>query len=625
MPGPIKLACLSCRASRTRCDGLQPCVSCSNRGRDCVYQPSRRGGARVRKKNRAWEQAVADKETTKHVPQHVTDVCDLAEDADVIFDALFSQSILGGGEIVFESPPGLPPQLVPSVRTYPDDGSILDAYYIFIHPYFPILPPPKTIPRDQPIPRYQNNMDGSGGESEPSTSISLAISAMLALIPGIEDPHPSSKESVLFRRDYAQYLAQCALECIEIESEIPESSVDPAKALLQTPSCDSREPFHPEIPLELESIIALDILSAYEYAQRGNLKKMESRAGQALMAAMSLSLHLRDDDGEPNEAKRRVWWMTYICVSQAAIVGNIEPSILAVFIPTFATEYPALKSDAEAFSFLIQAQQAMLATTQFSTELSKAVKFNGDMDRIHERMRELDSHLESLIKVANSWVLQPTMTATVDSTEGVVSRSLRCMTRIKLNSARIKLHRYSAFESKLVGEAEDALSASESSSATAADSPSPGDTSSLTSLTSLTKVSSCSSENGPSGSDCFSSHQSAKICLRAALNMAQAFDDLPYPNPPGQQTSSTAWPRMMPSLACCALQCAFVLTTIGSLTRSRYSGDAQTAAIAGRLLGRLQVSLLSISTALENYATAFEAIGGTSDQVRQVLRSTGDV
>ncbi|WAO91935.1 Hypothetical protein NCS54_00942000 [Fusarium falciforme] len=476
----------------------------------------------------------------------VPDVWDPSQDADVIFDALFSQSVIRGGDILFESPPDASSQLVPSVRTYQDDGAILDAYYIFIHPYFPILPPPTAVPRDQAIPRYQNNMDGSGGESEPSTSISLAISAMLALIPCTEDPHPTSKESVLFRRDYAQYLAQCALECIEIESEIPESSVDPAKALLQTPRCDSREPFHPE----------------------------------------------------------------YICVSQAAIVGNIEPSILAVFIPTFATEYPALKSDAEAFSFLIQAQQAMLATTQFSTELSKAVKFNGDMDRIHERMRELDSHLESLIKVADSWVLQPTMTATVDPTEAVVSRSLRCMTRIKLNSARIKLHRYSAFESKLVGEAEDSFSASESSSATAADSPSPGDTSSLTSLTSLTKVSSCSSENGPSGSDCFSSHQSAKICLRAALNMAQAFDDLPYPNPPSQQVSSIAWPRMMPSLACCALQCAFVLTTIGNLTRSRYSGDAKTASIAGRLLGRLQVSLILISTALENYATAFEAIGG---------------
>ncbi|RSL76044.1 hypothetical protein CEP51_010327 [Fusarium floridanum] len=355
MPGPIKLACLSCRASRTRCDGLQPCVSCSNRGRDCVYQPSRRGGARVRKKNRAWEQAVAEKEASEQIPQH-GDVWDPTQDADVIFDALFSQSIISRGDILSESPPDISSQFIPSVRTYQDDTAILDAYYIFIHPYFPILPPPKTIPRDQAIPRYQNNMDGSGGESEPSTSISLAISAMLALIPCLHDLHPTSKESVLFRRDYAQYLAQCALECIEIESEIPESSVDPAKALLQTPCCDSREPFHPE-----------------------------------------------------------------------------EPSILAVFIPTFATEYPALESDLEAFSSLIQAQQAMLATTQFSTELSKAVKLNADMGRIHERMRELDSHLESLIKMADSWVLQSTRTAAVNPTEEVVSRSLRCMTRIKLN------------------------------------------------------------------------------------------------------------------------------------------------------------------------------------------------
>ena len=183
---------------------------------------------------------------------------------------------------------------------------------------------------------------------------------------------------------------------------------------------------------------------------------------------------------------------------------------------------------------------------------------------------------------------------------------------MSIKSARIKLHRYSAFESKLVDEAEDALSASDSSSATAAESPSPEDTSSLTSLASLTKMSTCSSESCPSGSDGFSSHQSAKICLRAALNMAQAFEDLPYPNPPGHQTSPTAWPRMMPSLACCEVQCAFVLTTIGNLTRSKYSSDAQTASIAGRLLERLRMSLLSISTALENYATAFEAIGGMS-------------
>lgn len=59
----------------------------------------------------------------------VTDVGDFSEDADVIFDALFSQSILGGGDIPFDSPPDLPPQVDPSVRTYPDDGAM---YVVFL-------------------------------------------------------------------------------------------------------------------------------------------------------------------------------------------------------------------------------------------------------------------------------------------------------------------------------------------------------------------------------------------------------------------------------------------------------------------------------------------------------------
>ena len=67
------------------------------------------------------------------------------------------------------------------------------------------------------------------------------------------------------------------------------------------------------LPRELESVAALDILSIYEYSQRGNLKKMQTRAGQALVAAMAQSLHIGADDDDTNiysEAKRRLWWMT---------------------------------------------------------------------------------------------------------------------------------------------------------------------------------------------------------------------------------------------------------------------------------------------------------------------------
>ncbi|KAJ5782982.1 hypothetical protein N7457_004756 [Penicillium paradoxum] len=43
---PAKAACLACRTSKTRCDGQNPCGSCSSRSRECKYQPSRRGGPR---------------------------------------------------------------------------------------------------------------------------------------------------------------------------------------------------------------------------------------------------------------------------------------------------------------------------------------------------------------------------------------------------------------------------------------------------------------------------------------------------------------------------------------------------------------------------------------------------
>ena len=186
----------------------------------------------------------------------------------------------------------------------------LDAYYIFIHPYFPILPPPSIIPVDQAVPHLQNHVEDFEEGFEPSSPISLAISAILALIPCANDLNHLSHEAVVFRRKYSQYLAQSAVESIEIENEIPDSSVEPPRALSESPVDPARAPFHPLVPIELESIIALDILSVYEYAQRGNLKKMQNRAGQALMSAMALSIHACNEEDIFYEAKRRVWWMT---------------------------------------------------------------------------------------------------------------------------------------------------------------------------------------------------------------------------------------------------------------------------------------------------------------------------
>lgn len=144
----------------------------------------------------------------------------------------------------------------------------------------------------------------------------------------------------------------------------------------------------------------------------------------------------------------------------------------------------------------------------------------------------------------------------------------------------------------------------------------------------------------------FSSHQSAKICLKSALNIARAFDDLPFPNPTGcltggdgppvflSHTSATMCPRTMPSFACCAMQCAYALLMVHQKTKTMYAyssradvgmqqvpmsvsqgqGQGQpggpTPVAVTSLLMRLQQGLTSIYATLANYATAFEALGG---------------
>jgi hypothetical protein len=48
--GPVKNACLSCRAKKAKCDGAQPvCGQCSKKQLECTYVKSKRGGARKKR------------------------------------------------------------------------------------------------------------------------------------------------------------------------------------------------------------------------------------------------------------------------------------------------------------------------------------------------------------------------------------------------------------------------------------------------------------------------------------------------------------------------------------------------------------------------------------------------
>lgn len=138
-----------------------------------------------------------------------------------------------------------------------------------------------------------------------------------------------------------------AADSVEADCELNSSSTDPSQALYGERPSISREPFHPRTPVELENLLALLVLSTYEYVQRGNLLKMRYRAGQAFTIALDMSLHtLEEDHSDFAEARRRAWWMTvclsfmnslvssnlflqYYCVLQGSIVST------TVSIPIF--------------------------------------------------------------------------------------------------------------------------------------------------------------------------------------------------------------------------------------------------------------------------------------------------
>lgn len=273
-----------------------------------------------------------------------------------------------------------------------------------------------------------------------------------------------------------------------------------------------------------------------------------------------------------------------------------------------------------------------MAATQFVIELKRVLAVQGDMTPIYQKMRELEGFLEPLSNEADTWVLTSSTTSPVDPSEEVIGRSLRCIARIKINSARIKCHRYCAFadvavfsakhcdlNQKCIGSSDDGETQPIScacSSLSGGPTPSPSASHGSVSPphSSPSSVSTRQRALFP-----FTSHQSAKTCLKAALSIAQSFDDLPYPNPYGQlclppctlsPASVIEAPRTMPSFACCAMQCAYALLMVLNKTLLLYPDSNGRGPMVETLIVQLQAGLKSISRTLENYATAFEALGG---------------
>ncbi|KAJ5543893.1 hypothetical protein N7494_005172 [Penicillium frequentans] len=475
------------RASRIRCGGQQPCSNCLNKGRKCSYLPSKRGGPRTKTQRPSpspeedaaqqdsslFAAISAEFEARKFAMAHHL-IChdNNGSTASETYRQIDVLSPLGAGLRHLDLPQQvsslchgyhagdadaahISPRLMLSpstgaqcyVRTYGSEPEILNAYYDYIHSYFPILPP-RVAPQCPDCP-LQYPLACSGPPSEPlliykpQSPLSLAISAVLALIPHPNDPDLSSSASLIQRRTYADTFAQLANTAVEAECDLDISSTDPKQALSTPRPSVNRERLHPQTPEELETLLALLILSMYEHSQRGNLLKMRWRAGQALALAFDNSLHDYVEEDEFCEARRRAWWMTYYCVIQGAIESTTPPTLF-VNDPQFTTPYPRFSSDVEGWSILMQAQQVLVSATQFIAGVNKTLASQLGLHYVFERMQQLDSWTNYVLAQTEILPITSHEPDFGDCWETITAQCIRTISRTKLSYAQIKIHRFRA-------------------------------------------------------------------------------------------------------------------------------------------------------------------------------------
>ncbi|KAI9645510.1 hypothetical protein NHQ30_006250 [Ciborinia camelliae] len=681
---PVKVACLECRAARTRCNGKTPCANCANRGCDCVYTASKRGGARRRKKPTNGEGRIEQSPPNelRMLAEHLTSklysnvslvtgpasAVSLAtpgagllqkdEQLDFDMDFDFDANFLGHSESLAINDGFLPQPMVenafemnlenPVVRTYDNDEDILGAYYVYIHPYFPVLPPPLL---HQAVDKFETGVRGindilfhssSNPQFQPASPMTLAASALLALIPHPDDPSPTSPESILLRRNQAQVFAQLAIDSVETENEMIESIMDPGEALSTQEPQIYRTQIHPQVRLEAESTVALLLLCTYEYAQRGNISKMRKRCGQALVSAMDLGLHSKGKEVyDYAESDRRIWWMTYVCVCQGSILSCMAPTIL-LSDPRFTTPLPAFSCDSNAWDVFLEAQRMIATATQFVIDLESSLKTDCHNLILWEKMIELEKTIGPLVQETERFSYANV--DEMDPSERVVAKSLRIMTCIKLNSARIKIHRYCAFSDMPVFTKKHCDLSSTPVAVTNSPPSACGCSNDLQQATaSFAQSPGVLKSPIPDNASVFDSpilpfsgRFSSKVCMQSAFNIAQSFHALPFPRPydlrkpsywaDSKQIRDT--PRMMPIFACCAMQSSYAMIMLCHKTLAIRQASPIEDGLRKRtdkLLLQLHDGIKMILDALENYSTANEALTGMRDQIRMAMESVAAV
>lgn len=255
----------------------------------------------------------------------------------------------------------------------------------------------------------------------------------------------------------------------------------------------------------------------------------------------------------------------------------------------------------------------------------------------------LDQEVDNLLANADfSSLLLPTFPD--GNLEHTLATSLRSQAQIKLNSAKIKLHRHRAFQDvpvftkrhcdldqiddrtrdhrsrddSVIGCCDPSLQASF------------GDTRSTSRTGSSTSSEMDLQIRRLGETSSVESIASARCCMKAALAIGKAFESLPYPDPtlclesallsPSSSQSQVLVPRTMPAFACCAMQGSYALLMLCNRSHTLDRTPPATAAFYDGV-EELYSGLERILAALRNYSIAFEALDGMRGQIQEAYNT----
>ncbi|PWY83155.1 hypothetical protein BO94DRAFT_625532 [Aspergillus sclerotioniger CBS 115572] len=619
---PSRAACLACRARKIRCDGRNPCSRCSHKGLNCVYRPSRRGGLRRGAESAPYRPvapqpsppnpilypAVAQQSLpipTQRLPiqGQLEEHCDLTNILNLLSPFSGIRNLDVDSRCGYHENDSYGPGPL-YLRAYISDEDIFNAYYIHIHPFLSILQSPlsdQISDRSAPVEFPHTNLEHierSFLPHWPNSALTLALSAILALIPLPQDPYPSSDSSIRLRRSFAQLLAETAFG--EVEKEIDRISQELSHA-----NGPMRQGFDASSLSTLSPVLALVMLSIYEYCQRGNMSRMRSRANQAITAAMDLGLH--NSGPTATESQRRAWWSAMFVLYLSSADQQVSP-IITLDDQKITTPYPSFRVSSEPWPLILQAEQAIICVSEAINDCG--AQSTMAVASVSEKILQLDSQISALLRDLDC-SLQLELRTGADARAMQV---MRIVARVLTHSARLRLHRFRAFmDIPLFLNKHCDIAAIQRRDA----------------------ANPLSKQRFESAFP-FTEQQSSVICLKSSLSVVRAFEDLASPDQSRCPIGGTpvADALILPFFMCGAMQGSYVLLMTHYRLRAALLSDqvsiyhhllhqpepASEIQDAERLLRELRQGIESILGSVR-LTTMFEGVGGMSHEIQAAYQA----